>query len=77
VQGVFFRESTAKQARRLGLTGHAVNLDDGRVEVLAVGDASRLDALERWLGTGPPLSRVDSVERQAADADDPGAFTTG
>ena len=40
VQGVFFRASTREQALGLGLRGHAVNLDDGTVEVLAVGDAA-------------------------------------
>ena len=37
VQGVFFRASTRDVATGLGLTGHAINLPDGRVEVLACG----------------------------------------
>ena len=49
VQGVFFRASTREQALKLGLRGYAKNLPDGRVEVLAEGNASALDALERWL----------------------------
>lgn len=63
VQGVFFRASTREQAFALGIAGHAINLPDGRVEVLAVGDAAALDALERWLRQGPPAARVDAVER--------------
>ncbi len=31
VQGVFFRASTAREAQRLGLSGHALNLEDGSV----------------------------------------------
>jgi acylphosphatase len=53
VQGVWFRASTREQAARLGLDGHARNLGDGSVEVIAIGDAEALDALERWLHVGP------------------------
>ncbi len=69
VQGVWFRASTREQALALGLTGFAKNLDDGRVEVLAVGDAGAIDVLADWLRHGPPLARVDRVERMdLADA---------
>jgi acylphosphatase len=67
VQGVFFRASARDEAQRLGLDGYAKNLDDGRVEVLAAGDAAALDALEHWLHQGPPLARVDAVRREAAE----------
>lgn len=63
VQGVCYRASTREQALALGLTGHARNLPDGRVEVLAAGAAAALDALERWLWQGPPAAQVDAVER--------------
>jgi acylphosphatase len=63
VQGVCYRAGTREQALALGLTGHARNLPDGRVEVLAAGAAAALDALERWLWQGPPAARVDAVER--------------
>ena len=36
VQGVWFRASTRDVAVRLGLTGHARNLANGDVEVLAM-----------------------------------------
>lgn len=78
VQGVWFRASTREQALRLGLRGFARNLDDGRVEVLAAGDAGAIDALARWLAQGPPNARVDGVERTGADATEAGAgFETG
>jgi acylphosphatase len=67
VQGVFFRASARVEALRLGLRGHARNLADGSVEVLACGDASALDALEAWLQHGPPLARVERVQRGAVD----------
>lgn len=63
VQGVGYRASTRTQALALGLTGHAINLPDGRVEVLAGGSDAALAALEAWLWQGPPLARVDAVQR--------------
>lgn len=72
VQGVFFRASTREQAQRLGLRGHAKNLPDGRVEVLAAGEAAAIDALERWLRRGPPMARVETVRREPAPAPEAG-----
>jgi acylphosphatase len=70
VQGVFFRASTVQEARRLGLTGRALNLPDGRVEVLACGSANQIDELANWLQHGPPMARVDSVEIKAEKTGD-------
>lgn len=64
VQGVFFRASTAREAARLGLRGHAINLADGRVEVLAVGPAPAVAELGRWLQRGPPAARVTRVDSE-------------
>lgn len=77
VQGVCFRAGTREQALALGLTGHAKNLPDGRVEVLAAGEAAALDALERWLRRGPPAARVDAVERTALPEQSPTGFRIG
>lgn len=77
VQGVFYRASTREQARRLDLTGHARNLPDGCVEVLAYGPPEALDALERWLWQGPPAAEVTDVERTSLEGEAPSAFTTG
>ena len=74
VQGVFFRASTREEALRLGLTGHARNLPDGNVEVVACGDDAALVQLERWLALGPPLAQVIRVERSAADITVPERF---
>ncbi len=63
VQGVFFRASARQEALRLGIRGHARNLSDGRVEVVASGSAEALSELERWLWQGPPVARVDDVVR--------------
>lgn len=77
VQGVFFRESTRRQAEPLGLSGHAVNLPDGRVEVVASGPVQALDELERWLEEGPEAARVDHLERAEAPATVSSGFSTG
>jgi acylphosphatase len=67
VQGVFFRASTRDRALQLGLSGYARNLLDGRVEVVACGERSALDALREWLWQGPPAAQVQQVDCQAMD----------
>lgn len=62
VQGVFFRDSTRSQALPLAITGHAVNLADGRVEVIACGDDAHIERLLEWLKVGPKQASVNSVE---------------
>lgn len=42
VQGVGFRFTAERLARRFPLTGFVRNLDDGRVEVVAEGDEAKL-----------------------------------
>ena len=61
VQGVFYRASTAERARALGITGYAKNLPDGRVEVLACGEAAAVEELCAWLWQGPPAAKVEAV----------------
>lgn len=61
VQGVGFRYWTRHQAIRLGLTGSATNLADGRVEIVAEGPRTACQALlERLEGPATPGS-VTSV----------------
>ncbi len=48
----------------LHLRGFARNLQNGNVEVLAIGAMPALDALETWLKHGPPLARVIEVRRE-------------
>lgn len=77
VQGVAFRAYTRQQALALGLRGHAVNLRDGRVEVLAVGDADAIDRFGEWLRQGSPLARVEDVQRHEASAADAAGIDGG
>ncbi|MFA7249766.1 MAG: acylphosphatase [Dehalococcoidia bacterium] len=61
VQGVGYRAFCAYEGMRLGVSGYAKNLPDGRVEVLAEGDESVLRQFVERLREGPALSRVDEV----------------
>ena len=64
VQGVWFRASAKDEADRLGLTGFAHNLADGRVEIFACGEQEKLDLFFAWLKHGPPLAKVIELNRQ-------------
>lgn len=62
VQGVFFRASTQREARRLGLCGWVKNRPDGSVEILAEGEELSIRELHGWAQKGPSAARVDRVE---------------
>jgi acylphosphatase len=66
VQGVGYRAFARRAALELGVNGYAINLPDGRVEVLACGAPAAVDALVERLREGPRWSEVDTVEVQAA-----------
>ena len=57
VQGVGYRNFAQRAAVELGLTGYARNLDDGRVEVYAVGPASQALRTRRNAAPRPALER--------------------
>lgn len=62
VQGVGFRIFVQHKAAALGVAGWARNLEDGRVEVYAVGTTDRLNDLAAALHIGPRMAEVRSVE---------------
>ena len=64
VQGVFFRQSSQKEAQKLGLVGYAHNEADGSVLIEAEGSEEALNAFESWCRKGPANARVDRVEVQ-------------
>jgi acylphosphatase len=59
VQGVFYRASARDQAVGLGLAGWVRNLPDGRVEIVAEGDAERIAEFLDWCRVGPSRAQVD------------------
>ena len=67
VQGVFYRATCVRKAESLGLTGYARNLSDGRVEVLACGEAAAVAQLVAWLWEGSPASKVTAVDTSEVD----------
>ena len=77
VQGVFFRDSTRRVAHTLGITGYAINLDDGSVEVLACGEPAAIDELAAWLQEGPQMARVDGVRSCEIEEERPADFRIG
>ena len=60
VQGVFFRDTTRRQAQQRGVAGWVTNRSDGAVEAHFEGDEDAVEALVAWAQKGP--SRAD-VER--------------
>jgi acylphosphatase len=68
VQGVGFRWWVRSRARRLGLTGTARNLPDGRVEVVAEGSRPACRELLALLGGPQTPGRVTGVHEQWGDA---------
>lgn len=74
VQGVAYRAWTRMQADALGLTGWAMNRDDGRVEVLACGEVAAIARLHQLLLDGPPAARVTTVDEIPADTPVPAGF---
>lgn len=77
VQGVFFRASTRDFALDAKLQGHAINLPDGSVEVVACGDDVQLAEMVRWLQKGPRHATVTDLSTKELVCRHPVAFTTG
>lgn len=74
VQGVGYRYFAQHAAESLGVTGYARNLDDGRVEVYAVGPEKKLSELAGMLHRGPRWSDVRGVDEEQAAVQDYGSF---
>jgi acylphosphatase len=77
VQGVGYRNFAQHAAVELGLTGYTRNLDDGRVEVYAVGPAPKLSELAGHLHRGPRWSDVRGVDEQEAAITEYESFRIG
>jgi acylphosphatase len=75
VQGVGFRFFTEAAAAREGLRGWVRNLPDGRVEVVAEGDAEAVLRFEHQVRHGPPGARVEAVDMDEALPSGAAGFT--
>ncbi len=74
VQGVGYRYFAKAAAEKRGLTGYARNLDDGSVEVLAIGAPAQVEDLLADLQRGPRLSQVSAVHHEPAPLEPHHAF---
>lgn len=61
VQGVFYRASTEKIAKQIGLTGFVRNEANGDVYIEAQGTEEQLQELITWCKRGPERAIVRAV----------------
>ena len=61
VQGVFFRDSTKREASSRGVHGWVRNCSDGTVEAWFEGDADAVEALVAWARSGPSRASVSDL----------------
>lgn len=80
VQGVFYRATVARAAQELGVVGHAHNLADGRVEVIAFTEEAIFTQFLERLWAGSTASKVTSIDVEEVDSLEnqrPLMFSTG
>ncbi len=68
VQGVFFRDSTRREAKRHGVAGWVCNRPDGAVEAVFEGEPAAVEALVSFCRSGPGASVVADVSVSADEA---------
>ena len=62
VQGVFFRDSTRREAERRGVAGWVRNCGDGSVEAVFEGPEDAVDALVAFTRDGPGHAEVEALD---------------
>jgi acylphosphatase len=77
VQGVFFRDSTRREAQRRDVRGWAANLPDGSVEVFLEGRPEDVRAVIDYCRRGPRGAHVDDVEVQERALEGLSGFRVG
>jgi acylphosphatase len=61
VQGVFFRDSTAREARSAGVAGWVRNRSDGAVEAVFEGDEAAVERMVDFVRRGPGHAEVEDL----------------
>ena len=74
VQGVFYRNWSAAEARRLGLAGWVRNRRDGSVEMLLHGPEQPLAAMIELCRAGPPAAVVNRIDVEKTEESVPNGF---
>jgi acylphosphatase len=62
VQGVFFRDTTRRQAGSRGVAGWVSNCPDGTVEAVFEGDPDAVESMVRFCRDGPRGADVERVD---------------
>lgn len=62
VRGVFFRDSTRREARSRGVAGWVRNRPDGSVEAVFEGEPDAVDRMVGFASRGPRGAHVEHVE---------------
>jgi len=74
VQGVFFRDSCRREARRHHISGWVTNRGDGTVEAVFEGEPVDVDAMLDWVRRGPPRAKVEHVDVVAEEPEGESGF---
>ncbi len=74
VQGVFFRDTTRRNAEAAGVAGWVSNRPDGAVEAVFEGDPQAVDQLVEFARRGPSGAEVDSVDIVEEEPEDLSGF---
>jgi acylphosphatase len=69
VQGVFFRDTTRREARRRGVAGWVSNRPDGAVEAVFEGEPDAVAEMVRFCERGPRGADVAEVEASEEPAE--------
>ncbi len=62
VQGVFFRDTTRREAGKRGVAGWVTNRGDGSVEAVFEGDPEAVEALVAFCRSGPGSATVERLD---------------
>ncbi|MDO8847239.1 MAG: acylphosphatase [Coriobacteriia bacterium] len=74
VQRVYFRQSTADEARSLGLAGWVRNAGED-VEAVFEGPRAAVERLIAWCHEGPPRASVERVDVRWSEPEETSGFS--
>jgi len=67
VQGVFFRDSTRREAQAAGVAGWVANRPDGAVEAVFEGDVEAVERMVAFVRGGPGHAEVVELDVHEED----------
>jgi acylphosphatase len=75
VQGVFFRDSTKREAEAAGVAGWVTNRSDGAVEAVFEGDDEAVERMVAFVRSGPGHADVEDIEVSEEEPEGTSGFT--